>query len=198
MNIINKLKNKLTNKMIVQKYIVEGYEDYMHLMGHFKHYEIFVPEHKMVIRLNNHEVVFVGESDKPHNVYNIGLHSDKTVAEIEEISIDNKFIEGCLEILELTKKTNQMKENLYKYFDDTKSEEERYKDKYKYYVDKFHEIIYEDKEKALEIFKEHLENNVKPDNAGIYLSVARIYKKKENEELFKKYIEKYNQIEKEN
>lgn len=197
MNIITKFKNKLTNKMIVQKYIVEGYEDYMHLMGHFKHYEIFVPEHKMVIRLNNHEIVFVGESDKPHNVYNLGLNSEKTVAKIEEISIDNNFIEGCLEILELTKKTNQMKKNLYKYFDDTKSEEVRYQDKYDYYLDKFYEIILEDKEKALEIFNEHLNNNIEPDNAEIYLSVARIYKKKENDELFKKYTEKYNKLEKE-
>ena len=59
----------MQNKMIVQKYEVEGYLDPIHQGGHFKHYEIFVPQYNMIIRLDNHKIVFVNESNKPHNIF---------------------------------------------------------------------------------------------------------------------------------
>ena len=177
--------------MLVQKYIVEGYEDPIHLGGHFKQYEIFVPQHNILIRLDNHKVVFVGESDIPRNKYHTSYSSKETIAHIEDININDKFISGCLEIFEQTKKINDLKTNLYTYFDETKSEEQQFEDKYKYYTDQFYDIIHSDEEKAIENFNNHLDNNIKEEHKSIYLRIARIYKAKQNEELFKKYMDKY-------
>lgn len=189
----------MQNKMIVQKYEVEGYEDPIHLGGHFKHYEIFVPQHNMIIRLDNHKIVFVNESDKPHNVFHTHISSKEINNPIEEIHINEDFINGCKIILEETKKINSLKEDLYKYFDETKSENQRFADKYEYYTSQFYDLIHKDeyKDKAFEIFNEHLDGNLKSDDSGIYLRISRMYKTKNNEELHKKYMEKYKQIEKE-
>lgn len=197
MNIITKLINKMQNNMIVQKYEVEGYEDPMHLGGHFKHYEIFVPQYNMIIRLDNHKIVFVSESDKPHNVFHTSFSSKEINNPIEEILINEKFINGCKIILEETKRINALKEDLYVYFDETKPEEQRFKDKHDYYIKQFYNLIHSEKDKALQIFNDYLDDNIKSDNASIYHSIARIYKTQNNEELYNKYKEKYNQIEKE-
>ena len=150
MNIITKLINKMQNKMIVQKYEVEGYGDPIHRGYHFKHYEIFVPQHNMVIRLDKHKIVFVDESDKPRNVFHMTISEEKNNP-IEEITISEEFINGCKVILEETKRINALKEDLYKFFDETKPEKQRIKDKCDYYSGKLFDLIRSDEAKAINV-----------------------------------------------
>ena len=86
--------------MIVSKYIIEYFDDEIHLSGYHKYYEIFVEKYKIIIRINeNNDIEFIKHSDKPNNIYKLPvLFLPQPTCNIQEIECNDEFINNCYEL----------------------------------------------------------------------------------------------------
>jgi tetratricopeptide (TPR) repeat protein len=84
--------------MLVDKYIVEGYEDWIHSYGYFKLTHIFVEKYKMIIIINDKcEITNMFRSKKPENTYSVVM--EELTSPIEKIEVSNEFVEKAYTIL---------------------------------------------------------------------------------------------------
>jgi tetratricopeptide (TPR) repeat protein len=103
--------------MLIKRYIVEGYEDIIHCFGYFCHTHIFVEKYNFIISMEDNEIKYLCESDKPQNKYHIfesGFKEKESV--IEEVEIDDNFIEMCYKMFQKEKEVKNIKETIQKNF----------------------------------------------------------------------------------
>ena len=104
--------------MLVDKYVIEGYEDPIHNYGHFKHWELFVEKYKIVIRINQkNKIQFISSANKPNNNYAISLNRDNLEHPIEKIEVNDEFIEKCYDIFNMENKLKETKETIMSHLD---------------------------------------------------------------------------------
>ena len=106
--------------MLIKRYKIEGYEDIMHQYGYFRHTELYVEKYNMVIRLESNKIIFVAKASKPNNVYSLAVGNEEKEYPIDEIDIDNEFIDSCYKLLQKQNEMNDYKDQIHKNFDFSK------------------------------------------------------------------------------
>jgi tetratricopeptide (TPR) repeat protein len=141
--------------MLVKRYKIEGYEDIIHQYGYFRHTELYVEKYNMVIRLDSNKIMFVQKATKPNNVYCLNPKDGNKEYPIEEIDIEDEFMESCYKLLQKQNEINDYKDVIHKSFDFSKFlsnddiSENMFEDaqfeykmqKYKEAIDKYNEVI---------------------------------------------------------
>jgi tetratricopeptide (TPR) repeat protein len=105
--------------MLVKRYKIEGYDDYIHRYGYFCHTELFVEKYHMIIRINGNKVLFVKHSSKPNNIYSFESFENEEHP-MEDVEVDNIIIDSCYELLNKQKELENMKEQINNSFDFSK------------------------------------------------------------------------------
>ena len=84
--------------MLVDKYIVEGYEDWIHSYGYFKLTHIFVEKYKMIIIIDDkNEITNMFRSESSQNTYS--LVKREITSPIEKVEVSDEFVEKAYVIL---------------------------------------------------------------------------------------------------
>lgn len=175
--------------MLVQKYIIQGYEDPMHMYGAFEYEEFFVKEYQMAIAIKQGEVVYVVHAEKPRSNYATSYSGNNKEHDITEVQVPDEFIAECHGMLEMQKKIKQMKRSAYQHYLKSKTPEEIKEAEYQYHLSLFKECYDNcESEKAVNIYHQYLEGSVKDsDKKTVALFLCGAYRRMGNVELQQKY-----------
>ena len=174
--------------MLVDKYIVEGYEDWIHSYGYFKLTHIFVKKYKMIIIIDDkNEITNMFRSESPQNTYS--LVKREITSPIEKVEVSDEFVEKSYVILCAKEKIKADENEIKNLIDWDKflSNSEKSEFKFNEATDVFNKKKYEN---SIKLFSDLIEFTT-DDNykTSSYYNIACGYAKLKQKENVVKYLD---------
>ena len=174
--------------MLIDKYIVEGYEDFIHSYGYFKLTHIFINKYQIIIVINDeNKIINIFRSEKPKNEYSLVMKS--ITSPIDKIEVSDEFVEKAYTILCTKEKIKSDENELIKLinWDNFLSNSEKIEIKFKEALDIFNKEKYED---AIKMFNELIEFTTDYNYKSIsYYNIACSYAQLKQKENVIKYLD---------